>query len=249
MSLPTLKLGEPGSRESLVVRKGSLDMPVTPPPKPSFQSPSPTKSVAPTLLSHSSFDDALFKIQHKPGWEETMKAVIYNFDWKNHFVMGQYGEIYEFVDEHGTLSASPVPSSFPLMIMFGKLPTPPTEPSTGSEPPVVPAGDVAPTWPERLPESHELKKFPGLPGVPSRTSSPNDVEAKRAPETPDIAVPSSSEKLGEPIPTVEKVHEFKGPQNEDHPEVPPKKTKSMYDDGSYWKILVCDFDWKRSCFC
>ena len=107
MSLPTLKLGEPGSRESLVVRKGSLDMPVTPPPKPSFQSPSPTKSVAPTLLSHSSFDDALFKIQHKPGWEETMKAVIYNFDWKNHFVMGQYGEIYEFVDEHGTLSASP----------------------------------------------------------------------------------------------------------------------------------------------
>lgn len=67
------------------------------------------------------------------------------------------------------------------------------------------------------------------------------------PKTVEGVVPSPS---GASSPT-EKVHEFKGPQKEEHPEVPSRKsTKSnMYDDGSYWKILVCDFDWKSSCFC
>lgn len=246
MSMPTLQLGESGSKESLLARNGSLDMPVTPPPRPSFQSPTP-KSVAPTLLSPSTFGDAVFKIQHTPGWEETMKAVIDNFDWKNHFVIGQYGEIYEFADENGTLNGSPVPSSFPLTIMFGKRP-PAAETNSGSEVSVIrPNEKELPSWPERLPESHELDKFRGLPGVPSKATPPNEVEGKGTPKTVEGVEPSPS---GASSPT-EKVHEFKGPQKEEHPEVPSRKsTKSnMYDDGSYWKILVCDFDWKSSCFC
>ena len=65
-----------------------------------------------------------------------MKAVVYNFDWKNHFVMGQYGETFEFVDEHGTFNGLPV-ASFPLRILAGKMPAPPTQIPTGSDPTLV----------------------------------------------------------------------------------------------------------------
>ena len=182
--------------------------------------------------------EVVFKIQHGAQWEEMVKVASQNFDWKSHFVLGGDDTIFPFADEHGKLHGTPVEKNFPLHIVHGRCDLP------GIQIVLADSGRVEFfSLPDRLPESQCVSPTIQTPVEPEEdvgnSESQKNIEA--LPEDPpkQPPVPPANLASGEPK---------RNPAMEEPPRDDLKKrgrgdetaaATSMYEDGSYWKTLVC----------
>lgn len=199
----------------------------TPDPKaPAISSPSPP----PLELSRSPSwtSEVVFKIQHGAQWEEMVKVASQNFHWKSHFVLEGDGTIFPFADEHGKLHGTPVEKNFPLHVVLGRCDLP------GIEIVLSDSGKVEFfSLPDRLPDSQCVSPPGQTPIVPHEGLGNGESEASKQtpiPEPPTGEIPTPPAMVPPPS------EEFKKGDGRDETAAAPP---SVYEDGSYWKTLVC----------
>ena len=201
----------------------------TPEPKaPAIASPLASPSPLELSRSPSWTSEAVFKIQPGAQWEEMVKVASQNVHWKSHFVLGGDGTIFPFADEHGTLHGTPVEKNFPLHVVLGRCDLP------GIEIVLSDSGRVEFfSLPDRLPDSQCVSPPGQTPSGPSEGLGNGESDSSKQspipePTTGEIPKPSAVEE-----PPSE---ELKNGDGRDETAAAPP---SMYEDGSYWKTLVC----------
>lgn len=126
---PTQVLESHPTSESLKTQPSAdLTAPQTPAAKAMLASPTGSQTfdsqpqVTPISTHADRYPEAVFTIDHGPPEvvQACLKQVLKNFSWKSHYLIGEFRDVYTFMDESGTLDVEPSPSSFPLRVLKGQ---------------------------------------------------------------------------------------------------------------------------------
>lgn len=230
----TWRLGQTESQESLAAAAGSSPMPRAL----SFSS-SPTAE-PPRRSFSEDYPHAIFVIERSEGWKERLFQVCKNLGsgWDGFCVEGNHRE-FHFASSAGVLHEEPGADEFPLRVVSkpveATLHSPGADEALGGTP-----ESLGNTDPTELAETLRMESPALAPMEAGDTpSNQSDEQHGNTGTEPANTEPAAATTPAETVPSGSVSPEPPAPSGSVSPPPPdtPGSDLSMYEDGSYWKIL------------